>query len=571
MLLPPASRSTCTRAVHRVYSASRYPLRSVHHISSTRHATSFSGQHTFESLRLDPNVLKALRLAFPSIERPTPTQHQFIQAIVEGKDILLKDDTGTGKSFALALAVLSQTLRLRFESAVGSLLLVPHRDLALQYLHWIERIHHHMASAPPLPSLVQVLLRDTFTDPEEVIMHLRDQTPRILIATPQSLHGILARDPNALPLDRLNTVAVDEADDLIPIAPTLKDAGKMKKTQQKIKRHPGVTRLLLNGLYLEENAQKAGSRQPVERSLSDHDPKAGHHPQLIMLSATLRTSFRRFLSSESGWLRRDGRKVVAIQGDPSSKGSKESSTGKPQDEEDSANALGGRDIQHHVLVVTKDGGVRNVRATDLDASVEEIQARKAFTDNGTQVSPSPGPPNAVVSAATHASALNPISIEAIAETFALEASSVALLVLPSDAPVTRAVDELRDLGVNAHALDVVQEAKGRLHLMRRELGTRVDDPTLLVSTLASTRGMDLPELSHVFLLGILDAGRVDSYIHVAGRVGRFGRGGKVITVLEERPRVRDKSGELKEINGPKRVLHMLGKLQVAPAKLSHFE
>jgi Helicase conserved C-terminal domain len=135
------------------------------------------------------------------------------------------------------------------------------------------------------------------------------------------------------------------------------------------------------------------------------------------------------------------------------------------------------------------------------------------------------------------SPFNPNVFEAIATAFALDVPRVALLVLPSSSPVQRAVYDLREMGVNAHSLDLLVGSKGRSHLLYGP-GTGEDNPTLLVSTLATTRGLDLPELTHVFILGIPDGPKVtgrtvDAYIHVAGRVGRFGRGGKVITVVEK--------------------------------------
>jgi len=88
------------------------------------------------------------------------------------------------------------------------------------------------------------------------------------------------------------------------------------------------------------------------------------------------------------------------------------------------------------------------------------------------------------------------------------------------------------MGVNAHGLDLEQQRR------------RLANPTLLVATVATTRGLDLPSLTHVFVLGLLEGqattGRgVDSYLHVSGRVGRFGRAGKVISVVEakEAPKV----------------------------------
>ena len=52
---------------------------------------------SFEELGVDQHVLKGVRTAFPHVETPTPLQSNFIPAILEGRDVLIKDNTGTGK------------------------------------------------------------------------------------------------------------------------------------------------------------------------------------------------------------------------------------------------------------------------------------------------------------------------------------------------------------------------------------------------------------------------------------------------------------------------------------------
>ena len=106
-------------------------------------------------------------------------------------------------------------------------------------------------------------------------------------------------------------------------------------------------------------------------------------------------------------------------------------------------------------------------------------------------------------------------MEAIAMAFALDVPSVALLVLPADAPVHRAVNDLRLMGLNAQPLDVVKDENGKTHLMRRDLDAMTENPTLLVSTLASTRGLDLPNLTHVFILGMPKELTLEEYMHAA--------------------------------------------------------
>jgi superfamily II DNA/RNA helicase len=118
-----------------------------------------------------------------------------------------------------------------------------------------------------------------------------------------------------------------------------------------------------------------------------------------------------------------------------------------------------------------------------------------------------------------------------------------LSLLPSSAPVQRAVHKLRDLGVNAYSLDLLVADKSRAHLLQGS-SEASDDPIMLVSTTATTRRLDLPELTRVFMLGLPKDCRADTYLHIAGRVGRFGRPGKVITVVDKREEKRKKDRTL---------------------------
>lgn len=163
-------------------------------------------------------------------------------------------------------------------------------------------------------------------------------------------------------------------------------------------------------------------------------------------------------------------------------------------------------------------------------------------------------------------------MEAIATAFAVDVPSVALLVLPSSSPLQRAIHELRELGVNAFGLDLHSGTAGRSHLLS---GGEVvsENPTLLVSTHATTRGLDLPELTHVFILGIPEGPKVngrsvDAYVHIAGRVGRFGRGGKVITVVEDDEK--DEEAE-KVVSEGSKMKRILGRLEITPVRFEPFD
>lgn len=57
------------------------------------------GSHnaSFEAIGIDRMVARALGSAFPNIQQPTAAQAQFIPAVLQGKDVLLKGETGSGK------------------------------------------------------------------------------------------------------------------------------------------------------------------------------------------------------------------------------------------------------------------------------------------------------------------------------------------------------------------------------------------------------------------------------------------------------------------------------------------
>ena len=139
----------------------------------------------------------------------------------------------------------------------------------------------------------------------------------------------------------------------------------------------------------------------------------------------------------------------------------------------------------------------------------------------------------------------------------------ALLFLADDAPLKRAVAELRDLGLDAEMLheamgfgaDAGADAGGggaldgyaalRASLRDRPAGALADGAPpddaapldaashagcrLLVSTQGSARGLDLAQVDCVLLYALPDA--ADAYLHLAGRTGRQGRAGHVISLL----------------------------------------
>jgi len=60
-------------------------------------APTFDEASTFDSLGLDGDFVRALKTAFPNVKRPTVIQQRLVDEIMGGRDIILRDGTGSGK------------------------------------------------------------------------------------------------------------------------------------------------------------------------------------------------------------------------------------------------------------------------------------------------------------------------------------------------------------------------------------------------------------------------------------------------------------------------------------------
>ena len=82
---------------------------------------------TFDELGLAAPILEAVKDC--GYETPTPIQQQAIPAVLEGKDVIGASQTGTGKSAAFALPLLT---RIEANGLPQVLVLEPTRELADQ-------------------------------------------------------------------------------------------------------------------------------------------------------------------------------------------------------------------------------------------------------------------------------------------------------------------------------------------------------------------------------------------------------------------------------------------------------
>ncbi|MCU0511384.1 MAG: DEAD/DEAH box helicase [Anaerolineae bacterium] len=130
---------------------------------------------------------------------------------------------------------------------------------------------------------------------------------------------------------------------------------------------------------------------------------------------------------------------------------------------------------------------------------------------------------------------NDSRIPALSRMLEMEDMQSALVFTRTRAGATELMEALQTRGylVDVISGDLSQEA--REAVMRR---FRSGDLPVLVATDVVARGVDIPDVSHVFNFDIpMDE---DDYVHRIGRTGRAGRSGKAITLVapEERRRLR---------------------------------
>src|SRR6476469_6148491 len=102
---------------------------------------------TFDDLGLDPRVLEAVHDV--GYETPSPIQAATIPTLLAGRDVVGLAQTGTGKTAAFAVPILSQVdLKQKTPQA---LVLAPTRELALQVSEAFERYAAHLPGLHVLP------------------------------------------------------------------------------------------------------------------------------------------------------------------------------------------------------------------------------------------------------------------------------------------------------------------------------------------------------------------------------------------------------------------------------------
>ncbi|MGQ3015285.1 MAG: DEAD/DEAH box helicase, partial [Flavobacteriales bacterium] len=159
----------------------------------------------FDDYSIVPEIKKSL--AESGFKRPTDIQFKSIPSILKGEDVLAIAQTGTGKTAAFAIPLLS---RLHQENELGMvdfvrcLVLVPTRELALQISEVFRQIGKY--------SNVRVFCLHGGVEQEEQIDTLIGGTD-VLVATPGRLFDLISQ--RIFHLKKLEVLVLDEADRML--------------------------------------------------------------------------------------------------------------------------------------------------------------------------------------------------------------------------------------------------------------------------------------------------------------------------------------------------------------------
>lgn len=163
-------------------------------------------------------LAESLQLALTDLgfTTPTPVQEQAIPAVLEGKDLLVSSQTGSGKTVAFLLPTLNPLAqettfvpfkeRMRNMPAPNILVLCPTRELAQQVSKDAIKLVRHIKGVRvaavmggmPFPKQIQEL-----------------KGAQILVATPGRLLDLVSR--RQLKLDQVDALIVDEADRMLDL------------------------------------------------------------------------------------------------------------------------------------------------------------------------------------------------------------------------------------------------------------------------------------------------------------------------------------------------------------------
>ncbi|KAJ5093542.1 ATP-dependent RNA helicase dbp9 [Penicillium angulare] len=228
----------------------------------------------FEALGLDPRLRQAL--IKEKFSKPTLVQSKAIPLALEGKDILARAKTGSGKTAAYVLPVLQAILQQKINDpslrATTGLILVPTRELAEQVQKVVTSFTSFCGKDVRSVNLTQKVS-------DAVQRTLLADFPDLIISTPTR---VLANVNNsALSLEKLTHLVIDEADLVLSYGYD-EDINTLSKAIPR-----GVQTFLMSATLTSEvdTLKSLFCRSPVILKLEDKEEKGAGVSQFVVKCA----------------------------------------------------------------------------------------------------------------------------------------------------------------------------------------------------------------------------------------------------------------------------------------------
>lgn len=155
----------------------------------------------FDELGLAAAIVKAIQEV--GYETPSPIQAESIPPLLDGRDLLGQAQTGTGKTAAFALPLLSRIDTRNNNTQM--LVLAPTRELAIQVAEACQKYAHHLKDFHVLP----IYGGQSYSTQ---LRQLR-RGAQVVVGTPGRVMDHMRR--GTLKLDQLQSLVLDEADEML--------------------------------------------------------------------------------------------------------------------------------------------------------------------------------------------------------------------------------------------------------------------------------------------------------------------------------------------------------------------
>nr|WP_269475216.1 DEAD/DEAH box helicase [Bacillus sp. KH172YL63] len=175
------------------------------------------------------------------IKKPTSIQEKVIPQILQGKDVMAKGQTGTGKTLAYILPILEQGPTK--SSHIQTLIITPTRELAIQVAGEIRKLTTKQKG-------FSVLSIYGGKSHEEEIKELEKQV-NVVVGTPGRLLDHVKR--GNLDVSQLSFLVIDEADQLLQI-------GFLNKVEEILRKTPKNRQTMLFSATIPSEIKKLANR-----------------------------------------------------------------------------------------------------------------------------------------------------------------------------------------------------------------------------------------------------------------------------------------------------------------------